>query len=191
VKATPDGFLREIRLECHGHLGAFTINGSDQMRIFRHESGDKAFTRPLPVIYNADTKAHRAMSLICRAALLTFCIASFALCQVERASIAGTLRDSTGLVVPGVVVKVTSEGTNRTATFITNAGARPDELRPGGTTIFGRAGGAVVITSTKSGSNQFSRHHWRYRRGDHLCNRSSLAPDTIRFEVAVLKEIYP
>jgi hypothetical protein len=77
------------------------------------------------------------MSLISRAILLTACFASFAVCQVERASIVGTLRDSTGSVVPGVIVRVTSQGTNTTATLITDAAGEysATNLTPGRYTI--------------------------------------------------------
>jgi hypothetical protein len=37
--------------------------------------------------------------------------ASFGFGQVERASIVGTIRDSTGSVIPGVSVKITNKGT--------------------------------------------------------------------------------
>jgi hypothetical protein len=53
-------------------------------------------------MYNFETKEHGSMFSICRPRPLTADIAPFALCQVERTSIVGTLRDSSGSVLPGV-----------------------------------------------------------------------------------------
>src|SRR5579872_1402786 len=41
--------------------------------------------------------------------------------QVERASIVGTIRDNTGSVVPGVVVKITNQATNTSAVLQTDS----------------------------------------------------------------------
>src|SRR5437763_1927336 len=77
------------------------------------------------------------MSSICRAVVLAVSFALIASSQVERASIVGTLRDASGSVVPGVVVKVINEGTNSTTTLTTYASGEysSSNLTPGNYTI--------------------------------------------------------
>jgi Carboxypeptidase regulatory-like domain len=59
--------------------------------------------------------------LASRVILLLFCAAPWGLSQVERASIVGTIRDSSGSVLPDVNVKVTNLGTNTATTLQTDA----------------------------------------------------------------------
>lgn len=60
------------------------------------------------------------MRSISHGALLFLLAASIGFSQVERASIVGTIRDSSGSVVPGVAIKVTNQGTNTTTTLLTD-----------------------------------------------------------------------
>jgi hypothetical protein len=53
--------------------------------------------------------------------LVFLCAALPGFSQVERASIVGTIRDSSGSVIPGVSVKITNEGTNTSVTLNTDA----------------------------------------------------------------------
>src|SRR5690242_3814756 len=57
--------------------------------------------------------------------------------QVERASIVGTIRDSTGSVVPGVTVKVINQGTNNTTNLQTDEAGEysATNLTPGAYTV--------------------------------------------------------
>ena len=60
-----------------------------------------------------------------------------AVAQVERASIVGTIRDSTGSVVPGVTVKVINQGTNNTTNLQTDQAGEysATNLTPGAYTV--------------------------------------------------------
>ena len=60
-----------------------------------------------------------------------------AFAQVERASIVGTIRDSTGSVVPGVTVKVINQGTNNTTNLQTDEAGEysATNLTPGAYTV--------------------------------------------------------
>src|SRR5579884_3695247 len=66
---------------------------------------------------------------------LAFLAASYA--QVERASLAGTVTDNSGAILPGVGVKVTNEGTNTTVSLMTDAAGdyRAVNLTPGSYTV--------------------------------------------------------
>ncbi len=72
-----------------------------------------------------------------RLVLLLVFIAGSVLGQVERASIVGTIRDSSGSVVPGVAVKVTNQGTNTSTDLQTDAAGdySATNLTPGSYTI--------------------------------------------------------
>jgi hypothetical protein len=61
----------------------------------------------------------------------------FCLAQVERASIVGTVRDKTGLVVPGVNIRITNENTNATLSLETDSAGEysATNLTPGSYTI--------------------------------------------------------
>src|SRR3954447_5050372 len=67
--------------------------------------------------------------------------------QVERASLVGTVTDSSGSVLPAVSIKVTNEGTNTSITLSTDAAG---DFRAGNLTP-----GSYAITAEKTG---FQRH---------------------------------
>ncbi len=70
-------------------------------------------------------------------AVLSFGGGSCVFAQVERASIVGTIRDSSGSVVPGVAVKVVNQGTNTTANLQTDSAGdySATNLTPGAYTV--------------------------------------------------------
>jgi hypothetical protein len=70
-------------------------------------------------------------------AVLSFSGGPRAFAQVERASIVGTIRDSSGSVVPGVAVKVVNQGTNTTANLQTDSAGdySATNLTPGAYTV--------------------------------------------------------
>jgi hypothetical protein len=90
------------------------------------------------------------MGLVCRVTLLVLCAISPGFGQVERASIVGTIRDSSGSVVPGVSVKISNQGTNTTSTLQSDAAGdySATNLIPG----------TYTIEAEKSG---FTRHIYR------------------------------
>src|SRR5579872_1398733 len=70
-------------------------------------------------------------------ATVVLMVASVAYGQAERASLAGTVTDNSGAVLPGTIVKVTNEGTNTSVSLETSAAGeyRAVNLIPGSYTI--------------------------------------------------------
>src|SRR5260370_41651947 len=70
-------------------------------------------------------------------ALLAFNVGTRMIAQVERASIVGTIRDSSGSVVPSVAVKVINQGTNATENLQTDSAGdySATNLTPGTYTV--------------------------------------------------------
>jgi hypothetical protein len=68
---------------------------------------------------------------------VALCVVSVASAQVERASLAGTVTDDSGAVLPGVAVVVTNEGTNVSLNLTTDAAGefRAVNLTPGSYTV--------------------------------------------------------
>ena len=61
------------------------------------------------------------ISRVAQFASLVLLVSSHVHGQVERASLAGTVTDTSGAVIPGVTVKVISEGTNASVNLETDA----------------------------------------------------------------------
>ena len=79
----------------------------------------------------------RLQSFTALVAIGVFGALGSAMAQVERASIVGTIRDSSGSVVPGVTVKVINQGTNTTANLHTDEAGEysATNLTPGAYTV--------------------------------------------------------
>jgi hypothetical protein len=96
-----------------------------------------------------------------------------ALAQVERASIVGTIRDSSGSVVPGVTVKVVNQGTTNTTSLQTDQAGEysATNLTPG----------AYTIEAEKAG---FSRRVYR----DFVVQVAQMARLDITLEVGAVEQ---
>ena len=72
-----------------------------------------------------------------RAGLISVAFLSASYAQVERASLAGTVTDNSGAILPGVAVKVTNEGTNTAVSLMTDDAGdyRAVNLTPGSYTV--------------------------------------------------------
>ena len=84
-----------------------------------------------------------SFSRVAQFAWLLLLVSSNLVAQVERASLVGTVTDSSGAVIPGVSVKVTSEGTNASVNLETDAAGeyRAVNLTPGSYVVEGEKSG--------------------------------------------------
>ena len=81
------------------------------------------------------------ISRVAQFASLAFLVLSNLQGQVERASLAGTVTDSSGAVIPGVTIKVINEGTNTAVNLETDAAGefRAVNLTPAATRLTPRS----------------------------------------------------
>src|SRR5690242_19877410 len=88
-----------------------------------------------------------SFSRVVQFASVLLLVSSNVVSQVERASLVGTVTDSSGAVVPGVSVKVISEGTNASVNLETDAAGeyRAVNLTPG----------SYVVEAEKSGFQRY------------------------------------
>jgi hypothetical protein len=115
----------------------------------------------------------RLQSFALSAAFCACIAAGDALAQVERANIVGTIRDTSGSVIPGVTVKVINQGTNTTTSLETDAAGEyaATNLTPG----------AYTIDAEKSG---FTRKVYR----DFVVQVAQVARLDIALEVGAIEQ---
>jgi hypothetical protein len=88
-----------------------------------------------------------SFSRVAQFAWLLLLVSSNVVAQVERASLVGTVTDSSGAVIPGVSVKVISDGTNASVNLETDAAGeyRAVNLTPGN----------YIVEAEKSGFQRY------------------------------------
>ena len=108
------------------------------------------------------------ISRVAQFAWLGFLVLSSLQGQVERASLAGTVTDSSGAVIPGVTIKVINEGTNTAVNLETDAAGefRAVNLTPGSYSIDAEKSGFPAVCVEGPGAAGRSGSAARYPASD-------------------------
>lgn len=90
------------------------------------------------------------VALLCTGALMSTILPTNAFAQLTRGAISGTVRDSSGLVVPGATIRVTNLDTNATLTVISDSVGfyRVAPLEPGRYRVTAELAGFATVEQT-------------------------------------------